>query len=272
MNSENGISRKNFIKSVGIIGISSILASCNKTPEKTQSLLEETSQWLEKTADAIDKAQQRLNSSQTANAEKSSLTPPSKVASPTISQTAPHETTTPTSTYIKEDKENLQEIRNATGGEKLSLDDPLISYIVKIPRPFVSDAVYGVLAIKVDSEEKGVAIIENFNCGFELLSKADLLGNPIGSDKSPTISGLWKPDYRFNNIDGTMFVEPSLGTIAVVTGTSYQLKENESSVSCPKKSIFSNAGDFPEKLAQETGKLIRDIIEGFKDGYFEENK
>ncbi len=273
MNSENKISRAAFIKTGAVFGVAALMTACGEKPEKTQVYLEKTAQWLERTSDALEKARQNLEASQTVNAAIPSITPsPSKSELLTPSRAVSMEVKTPTLAFLKQDKKTLQEIRNTTGGEKIILEDALISYVIKIPRPYVSDAVYGVLAVNIDSKEKGVAVIENFDCGMEMLEENNTLGDPIGSDKSPAISGLWKPNTRFESIGGTMFVEPSLGTIAVVTGTKYQFEEDDQSISCPKKSVFSGAGEVPEILAREAGKLIRNLIEGFKEGYFEENK
>lgn len=258
MNSERRISRRTALKYCGaVVGLITITGCSGKSPDETQVILEKTANLLNKTANAIETAQQKFTATHTAQSEKAATT-----------SAQIEETSTPF--VLESDKENLKKIQETNGGEKISLENPLVSYVVKIPRPLTSDAVYAVLAIQENGKERGVGIIENFDCGLEGLEMADKLGDPIGSDKSPAISGLWKSNTRFENISGKMFVEASLGTVAVVTGNSYQLNKKDTPIECPKKSIFAGAGDLPEKLAREAGRVIKDVIEGFKEGYFEE--
>lgn len=267
MNQEKGLSRREFVKTGVLTGAAVILSACGKNPEKTQVFLERTSQKLIETANALDTRDSVLKASQTAQAQI--LKTPDTFQTPLGALMDTPHTETP-SPYLSEDINTLNELRITEGGEKLTMENALISYVVKIPRPFASDAVYGVLAVNTKDGEKGAALIENFDCAMDILEENDLLGDPIGSEKSPAISGLWKPDIRFENISGTMFVEPSLGTIAVVTGTSYQFGVNDPEAVCPKNSVFSGAGEIPRILAQESGKLIKTLIEEFKAGYFEE--
>ena len=255
------------------------LAACTKNPQQIEEGVTKTLQWLEKTAEALEKDKQLLQASQTSQArptqKPSPLSPTAGIR--TASQTAsPIPKNTDINPVIKEtltptadlDQKILSEIRAARGGEALSLEQPLISWVIKIPRPFTSDAVYAVIAVNQNGEQKGAAVIDNFDCGLEKLQDTGKLGEPFGSNKSPAISGLWKPDIRFNNIKGEMFVEASIGVPAVVTGTSYQFSEKEQALNCPKKSVFSNPGSVPEKLGQQTGKLIRNLVNGFESGYF----
>lgn len=248
MSKERKISRRTALKFGGaFLALAAVTACGRKNPDETQVFLEKTADLLEKTSRAVETTQ-----------TKEVTTKPIPVKD------------TPTPFVTESDKENLEKILETNGGEEISLESPFVSYVVKIPRPLTSDAVYAVLAIQENGNERGIGIIENFDCGLEELEKTDKLGDPVGSDKSPAISGIWKPSVRFKNISGEMFVEASLGTIAVVTGNSYRLGENDAPIECSKKSIFSGAGDLPEKLARETGGIIKDVIEGFKEGYFEE--
>ena len=250
--------RKDFLKLAALAAATIAVRACTgKSPDELDAYLKKTSESLRNTTNALETAQQKFAASQTAQPERATITPTKTEK-------------TPTPFFIDSDKENLEKIQETNGGEKINLENPLVSYVVKIPRPLTSDAVYAVLAIKENNKERGIGIIENFNCGLELLEKTDKLGNPIGSEKSPAINGLWKTNARFENISGKMFVEASVGTIAVVTGNLYQLNQNDTAVECLKKSVFSGAGDLPEKLAREAGGIIKDVIEGFKEGYFDE--
>lgn len=255
------ISRERFLRLSAAVTAALVVGSCSKTPQEAEDSLKKTTNWLDNMADALGSTETTVATKiQTPTPEGATITPkPSNT--PEI----------PTPSFDLEDNENLQKIRETNSGEIISLKKLKVSYVVKIPRPLVPDAVYAVGAIEKNGEEKGVVIIENFDCGLENLQKANKLGDPLGSDKTPAVSGLWKPNTRFDEIGGKMFVEASVGTIAVVTGTSYRLDENEAAIECPKNSIFKGAGDLPEKLAREAGKIIRDVIEGFKEGYFEEN-
>ena len=289
MESDKRLTRRQFLKLVPPIGLAFTTACRGKNTdeslkkevglEKTEQSLEETQQILKITQEtpipiitqrpATNTSEKHVTQTST---DKATSTPAEATLTNTPTAVENTETVPVTPTPEHNDQKIIDDIRDTSGGEKLNLENSLISYVVKIPRPFTDDAVYGVLAVNVNNEEKGMAVIDNFDCGLEQLQNANKLGSPIGSGKSPSISGLWKPNVRFENVGGTMFIEPSLGTIAVITGTSYQFDANDQKISCPKDSVFSGAGKLPEILAREAGKLIRTLLEGFKEGYFEENK
>ncbi|HLE49356.1 MAG TPA: hypothetical protein VI819_04995 [Patescibacteria group bacterium] len=193
------------------------------------------------------------------------------VESPTTRPTTaiPLDTLTPTP---NPDDKILKDVRENSGGEQITLNDVLITYVVKIPRPFTGDAIYAVFGVNTPTGTKGLGLIENFNCELTDLEKNDLLGSPLGSDKSPAISGIWEINKRFETINTRVFVEQSAGTIPVLTSESHKLDEDDSLTACPKDSIFSGAGDLPRAAAKKAGELIREIIEGFKDGYFDYGK
>lgn len=253
--------------------IASLLTSCSSDNQKTTDFLKKTADWLEKTADALEKSVQTLEAKQTKLAAPSITPKPLKTPTPlrTLETPTPSRTaTTELSPTPNHDQLNLKMVREKRSGDSIALENALISYVVKVSRPFMTDAVYGVLAIKDGGEEKGVAVIENFDCGLNFLNQYDLLGKPLGSDTSPAISGVWKPNTRFDEVSGKIYIEASVGAVAMITGNNYQLNETDQKVNCPKNSALSGAGDLPQKLAKETGKLIKNLIDGFQEGYFED--
>lgn len=258
MSADRTIGRKQFLQTGIIGGLSLVAASCSKDPNKTTEVADNLSRWLEATADALEERQKQLQATQaalTTHQVPNTFTPSPSAEVGTVS-------------ISDSDQENLREVRSAEGGEKIELEKALISYVIKIPRPG-SDAIYGVYAIESDDKQKGVGIIENFDCGFEMLEDENLLGQPVGSDMSPAISGLWKPDAHFERIGGEIFLEWSVGTIPVITGTSYQLDKDQQTQTCPKDSIFSEAGEWPKILAREAGGIIKSVLEGLQEGYFD---
>lgn len=257
MSADRTIGRKQFLQTGIIGGLSLVAASCNKDPNKTTEAAADLSRWLEATANALEERQKQLQATQAA------LTTRQVPNTPT-----PSLTEVGTISISDSDLENLQEIRSAEGGENIELKKALISYVIKIPR-MGPDAIYGVYAIKTNGEQEGVGLIENFDCGFEILEDENLLGQPVGSDTSLAISGLWKPDAYFERIGGEVFLEWSTGTIPVITGTSYQLDKDQQPLICPKDSIFSEASEWPKILAREAGGIIKSVLEGLQEGYFD---
>jgi len=257
MSADRTIGRKQFLQAAFIGSLSLTVASCIKDPGETTKVAEDLSRWLEATADALEERQRQLQATQAAlTTRQVPNTPtPSPIEVGTIS-------------ISDSDQENLREIRSAEGGENIELEKALISYVIKIPRPS-SDAIYGIYAIESDGKQEGVGIIENFDCGFEILKNENLLGQPVGSETSPAISGLWKPGVHFEKIGGKIFLEWSTGTIPVITGTSYQLDKDQQTQICPKDSIFSEAGEWPKILAREAGGIIKSVLEGLQEGYFD---
>ena len=258
MSADRSVGRKQFLQAAFIGSLSLTVVSCIKDPNKTTEAVENFSRWLDATADALAEKHRQLQATQAALTTRQV---------PNTFTPSPSEEIGTRSISVS-DQENLQKIRSVEGGEKIELEKALISYVIKIPRPG-TDAVYGVYAIESDGKQKGVGIIENFDCGFEMLEDKNLLGRPVGSDTSPAISGLWKPSVHFEKIGGEIFLEWSAGTIPVITGTSYQLDKNQQTQTCPKDSIFSDAGEWPKNLARATGEIIGSILEGLQEGYFD---
>lgn len=204
------------------------------------------------------------------------ITPPS--STPTETST-PHpspiitfkssETITPSPEFSEFDVLNKNIVETSRKGDEVVLENVLIKYIVKLPRPGFSDAVYGILAIVTDEGDKGVAVIENFDCEFDALTESSELGDPLFSETQPLSSGIWQPSVRFEILEGEVFVESSMGTVPIIT--SEEFKYQEETIICEKTSVFEGFGDLPEKAAEKVGQLLRELVDGFEERFFEDN-
>ncbi|OGM11882.1 hypothetical protein A2Z22_01465 [Candidatus Woesebacteria bacterium RBG_16_34_12] len=170
--------------------------------------------------------------------------------------------------YQKDDQNNLNKIRISREEEQVILVNPLIEYIVKVPRPLISDAVFGVLAIETEEGVKGVAVFENADCEFAELSESGQLGDPkFGERIEPIASGLWQPHIRFKGLKAISFIEYSSGTIPVFTSQSFTTTEGNE-IDCPKESAFGGFGELPYDSGEIIGSTLKEFIEGFNKGFF----